>query len=56
MSIDWSVAEEAHSAPVATSLDIGLVYLILCDECGGDYDRAEYDFEARRCVYCLLEI
>jgi hypothetical protein len=54
--IDWSVAEEAHRAPVPTSLDVSLVYLIVCEECKGDYDRAEYDFEARRCVYCLLAI
>ena len=56
MSIDWSVAQEAHRAPVPTSLDVSLVYLIVCDECKGDYDRAEYDFEARRCVYCLLKV
>jgi hypothetical protein len=53
--IDWSVAEEAHRAPVSTSLDVSLLYLIVCEECKGDYDRAEYDFQARRCVYCLLQ-
>jgi hypothetical protein len=54
VSIDWSVAEEAHRADVLTSLDVSQVYLIVCEECRGDYDRAEYDFEARRCVYCLM--
>ena len=56
MSIDWSVAQEAHRAPVLTSLDVAQVYLILCEVCKGDYDRAEYEFELRRCVYCAMEL
>ena len=56
MVIDWSVAQEAHRAPVGTSLDVSQVYLIVCESCKGDYDRSEFDFELRRCVYCALEV
>jgi uncharacterized CHY-type Zn-finger protein len=56
MSIDWSTAQEAHRAPVLTTLDVAQVYLILCDICRGDYDRAEYNFQVRRCVYCAGEL
>ena len=56
MSIDWSTAQEDHRAPVLTTLDVAQVYLILCEECRGDYDRAEYDFELRRCVYCAIDL
>jgi len=52
MTIDWSTAQEAHRAEVLTSLDVSYIYLVVCGECKGDYDRADYDFEARRCVYC----
>lgn len=55
MPIDWSIAEEGHRAPVQTSLDVSQVYLIVCRVCKGDYDRAEFDFEVRRCVYCARE-
>jgi hypothetical protein len=56
VTIDWSTAQEAHRAPVGSSLDVSQVYLIVCESCKGDYDRSEFDFHIRRCVYCALEV
>lgn len=53
--IDWSVAQEQHRAPVTTSLDGTLLYVVLCRKCRGDYYPHEFNFVTNLCEFCDTE-
>ena len=53
--IDWSVAQEAHRAPVFTSIASELCFLVDCPRCYGNYDWSEWRKDWQLCKYCVRE-
>lgn len=54
--IDWSVAMEAHRAPVMTSIASELCFLVDCPRCFGNYDWSEWRRDRLLCQYCVMEV
>lgn len=53
--IDWSVAMEAHRAPVTMSIASDLCFLVDCPRCYGNYDWSEWRKDWQLCQYCVWE-